>query len=93
MPHMLVRNVVRDVDHWHRVFEAQGDAAAEAGLTLLHLWRSSDDPTVVWFVFDVADRDRAEAFLQDPASAEVGVRAGVVDGEVLWLEPMGDATG
>ena len=44
MKYMLVRNKVRDYEVWKEVFDAQQGPGQEAGLELVHLWRSLDDP-------------------------------------------------
>ena len=83
---LLVRNRVRNVDTWKRVFDGQAAAGAAAGLTVLHMWRSVDAPDEIFFVLDVADRAAAEAFMASPESAAVGVESGVIDGEARFLE-------
>ena len=81
---LLVRNRVKDADRWKRVFDAQAGAAA--GLTVLQVWRSVDAPDQVFFLLDVEDRKRAEAYMASPESAAVGVEAGALDGEVHFLD-------
>ena len=83
---LLSRNLVKDYAEWKRIFDAQESAAREAGLELTQLCRDLEDPNNVFFTFRVADLERAKAFLSDPNSAEVGRRAGVVDGEYHFLE-------
>ena len=83
---LLVRNKVNDFDHWKRVFDANLEPPRAAGLTLSRIWRSIDDPNEVFFSFEVEDRRRAEAFMQAPESAATGVEAGVVEGQVWFLE-------
>jgi len=82
---MLVKNTVEDYNAWRRVFDEQPDALAASGLTLEWVRRDADDPGAVWFCLTCADRARADAFLADPANAEVGERAGVTGGEVIYL--------
>ena len=82
---LLVRNRVEDVDRWKRRFDEQEDAARAAGLTLVHLWRSADEPEQLYFLFDVEDRARAEAFMSTPEAEAVGRAAGVVDGAAWFL--------
>ena len=89
MAFMLVRNKVRDYDTWRTVFDAQLDAARDAGLDVVQVWRSLEDPGEVFFLLSVKDMDRARAFTADPASAEVGERAGVLDGEIHYVEDAG----
>ena len=83
---LLVRNRVRDIDRWKRVFDGQAAAGAAAGLRVLHLWRAVDAEDEVFFLLDVEDRARAEAFMASPESAAVGVEAGAIDGEVHFLD-------
>ena len=83
---LLVRNKVKDYEHWRRVFDAQADAGRSAGLVLLQIWRSVDDLNEVFFLLEVEDRSRAEAFMHAPESAAVGREAGVVDGDYHFLE-------
>ncbi len=83
---LLVRNRVRDIDRWKRVFDRQAAAGAAAGLRVLHVWRAVDAEDEVFFLLDVEDRARAEAFMASPESAAVGVEAGAIDGEVHFLD-------
>lgn len=83
---MLARNRVSDFDRWKEVFDSQDERAQAAGLNLVHLWRSMDDPNNVFFLFEVADIDRAEEFLHAPESAEAGRVSGVLDGEYHFLQ-------
>jgi hypothetical protein len=83
--YMLVRNRVRDYATWRVVFDANLADAAAAGLELEGLWQAADDPNDVFFLLRVADRQRAQAFLEAPESAESGNRSGVLDGEYHYL--------
>ncbi len=76
MAYMLVRNKVRDFDVWKEVFDSELPAVREAGLGLVNLWRSTEN----------SDVDRARAFTADPASAAAGERAGVLEGEIHYVE-------
>ena len=73
MTYMLVRN-------------DQPGAARDAGLEVVHLWRSVEDPNEVFFLLSVSDIARARAFTADPASAAAGERAGVLEGELHYVE-------
>lgn len=86
MTYMLVRNRVDDFDRWKRIFDAQTGRAVQAGLKLLHLWTSIDDRNNAFFLLEVADIDRAKAFLAAPESAEAGRTSGVIDGEYYFLQ-------
>ena len=92
MVEMLSRNRVRDYATWKKVFDSQADGPCNAGLRLKSLWRDIEDPNNVYFLFDVEDVGRAKAFISDPAAAEVGAEAGVIEGDVAFLEREPDLT-
>ena len=83
---LLVRNQVKDFSKWLAYFEDEADAAAEFGVTLAQLWQSADDPNDVFFLLDIEDVERANAFMARPESQEIGEKSGVIDGEIHYLE-------
>jgi len=60
-----------------------------AGLRLINLWRSVEQPDNVFFMFEVASLDKARQFIGNPEAAKAGEAAGVIDGEYFFVE---DAT-
>lgn len=86
MLRMLVRNRVQDYAQWRRVFDENLDTLAPSGLTVEWIRRDLDNPQEVWFCLIFEDRTQAEAFVNDPANAEVGERAGVLGGEIIYLD-------
>ena len=85
---LLVRNKVADFAVWREYLEADRVVAAEYGLKLVSLWQSMDDPNEAFFLLDVADVDRANAFMARPESQEIGEKSGVIDGEFYFLKPV-----
>ena len=83
---LLVRNKVKEFSKWYTYFMADSAAAAEYGVTLACLWQTLDDPNDVFFLLDVEDVDRANAFMARPESKEIGVKSGVIDGEFHYLK-------
>lgn len=86
MIRMIVRNQVEDFARWKSVFDSQSEAARQAGLSLEQLWRGVEDATEVFFIFGVADINKAKAFISAPEAAETGRRAGVLDGNYWFVE-------
>jgi hypothetical protein len=84
--YMLARSRVKDYAAWKVVFDSHAQLHRDAGLTFMDLWRCVDEPNNVFFMFEVADKDRAEAFCNSPESVQAGEDAGVIDGEYLYLE-------
>ncbi len=87
MTQMLVRNRVVDFDAWKAVFDAQSDAGRAAGLSLVNMWRATDDSNNVFFLLDVEDIDRANAYINSPEAEKTGETSGVIDGEFHYVEP------
>ena len=86
MTYMLCWNKVEDYAQWKAVFDANLDNNKVAELRLLKMWRSVDDPNLIYFIFEVGDRAKAEALLSAPESIESGRISGVVDGECHFVE-------
>jgi hypothetical protein len=84
--YLLCRNRVRDFDAWKAVFDTKLEAAQEAGLTLVDLWREVGDPDNAFFLFEIESVERAEAFMAAPESVEAGRVSGVIDGEAHFVE-------
>ena len=82
---LICRNRVADYDQWWRVFESHADAHKEAGLSLRGVWRNADDANEVFFLFDVDDRTKAQAFIDTPQAAEGAMEAGVIDGDYYFI--------
>jgi pterin-4a-carbinolamine dehydratase len=68
------------------VFSSHKNAHQEAGLFLVGLWTQSDDRTVIHYLFDVRDYDKALAFINAPDAAEAAQAAGVMGGEFHFVE-------
>ena len=83
---LLVRNRVRDIDHWKKVFDEQEAAGMAAGLSVERVWRSADKDDEVFFILGVEDRARAEAYMATPEATAVGEEADAIDGEFWFLE-------
>jgi len=86
MIQMLCRNRVRDFAVWKRVFDSHADRHRRAGLKLVRLWRATENPDNVFFLFDADDIQKARAFISTPEAAEAGKISGVLDGEYHFLE-------
>jgi len=82
----LCRNRLIDFARRKRVFNSHAEAHRGGGLNLLHLWRSLDDPSNVFFLFEVNSIEKARAFISAPEAAEAGRVSGIIDGEMHFLE-------
>ncbi len=84
--HLLCRNRVVEFTRWKAIFDSHADAHRAHGLDLVALWRETGDPDNVFFLFAVHDPDQARAFVAAPEAAAAGAAAGVLEGELHFLE-------
>jgi len=89
MIYMLCRNRVEDFTAWKRVFDTHAAAHRDAGLTLRQLARGLEDPSDVYFAFEVASVDLAKAFISAPDAADVAKQTGVLEGDYRFVELVG----
>ena len=86
MSYLLCRNRVADFSRWKAVFASHEAAHREAGLRLVNLWRSVEQPNNAFFLFEVASLDKARDFISNPEAAKAGEASGVIDGEYHFVE-------
>lgn len=86
MLRMLCRNKVANFPKWKRGFDSHSKAQREAGLALEHLWRNADDAKEVFFVFAVANKRKAQAFVNAPGAAEAAEKYGVLEGDIWFVK-------
>jgi hypothetical protein len=89
MTFLLCRNTVKDYDQWKAVFDSHQALHQEAGFRLIQIWRKIGEPNNIFFLFEVASREKAQAFIDDPVSARAGDEAGVVEGEYHCIKDAG----
>jgi hypothetical protein len=89
MIYMLCRNRVADFSRWKTVFSSHEAAHRNAGLRLFKIWRSVEEPDNIFFMFEVASRDRAREFISNPEAAKAGEASRVIDGEYHFIEDAG----
>ncbi|MGJ8635550.1 MAG: hypothetical protein ACSHX5_01710 [Phycisphaerales bacterium] len=83
---MLVQNTIQDYPTWRKVFDENLHTLPPFGLTLEWVRQDADDQNQVWFSLLVEDRAKADAYLSDPANAEVGQRAGAISGQIFYIQ-------
>ena len=86
MTYMLVRNRVADFDRWMSVVDSTAEGREAAGLRLVNLWRSIDEPNNIFFLLEVESIEKAEEFVNQPESAQAKEESGVIDGEYHYVE-------
>lgn len=71
---MIVHQTVTEFSAWKAAFDGDSEARAQAGLTVLQVWKDADSDTHAFFLLEVADRDRAQAWINrsDALSSDDG---------------------
>ena len=88
MRYMLYRNKVRDYDVWRRIFDSHKPLHLEVGLILTKIWRNVDDPNDVYFLFEVRDKEKADAFINAPGNEKIAEEAGVLECDIRYLDEL-----
>jgi hypothetical protein len=87
MIHLLCRNRVINFSKWNEVFTSHIQAHRDAGLHLVNLWRSMEEPNNnIFFLFEVQSLEKARAFINAPEAAQAGKESGVLDGEYHFID-------
>ena len=63
MPHLLIRHKVADFAQWKPVYDSHKSAREDAGLKLLHLWGSEEDPNEIVILFEASDVAKAKELI------------------------------
>jgi hypothetical protein len=82
---LLCWNRVKNYETWLRVFKANLEEHREKGRRIVSIWRDLEDPSRVFFVFELETVDEAKNFLADPSCAKAGQEAGVLEGEAFFV--------
>ncbi|HUJ90502.1 MAG TPA: hypothetical protein VLX12_09930 [Syntrophorhabdales bacterium] len=86
MTYMHCRIRVTDFSTWKAAMEADAEAQVKAGMRLVHLWRSMEEPDTAFFVLEVRSIEKARDFLNPTAVKEAAKSAGVLDFEWQFVE-------
>ncbi len=60
---MICHHLITDFDAWKAAFDADDEARRAAGLSVLQVWRDKHDGKHAFFLLQVNDRDRAQAWI------------------------------
>ncbi|MDQ4066113.1 MAG: hypothetical protein M3114_00835, partial [Thermoproteota archaeon] len=64
MDHILARIRGVKIEYVKNVLKADISKHTEQGLILRHIWRNTDDPDEILFIFTTADLNRARKFIE-----------------------------
>ena len=82
---MFVWHRLEDFARWKEAADSHREAREAAGLWLEWVRQDDTDPNHIIFSLKVDDRERAEAFVNDPETADVGEDIGVLEGGYFYV--------
>lgn len=75
-----------DVNSWKRVIESDRAAHQAAGLHFKQVWTNVEDPSEIFFLFEVDDLPGAKSFLQKAGALDKEKQARGEIPELIFLE-------
>jgi hypothetical protein len=61
---LICHHLITDFTAWKAAFDADAEARRDAGLSVLQVWRDKHDGTHAFFLLQVNDRAKAEAWIK-----------------------------
>jgi hypothetical protein len=84
VPALIIRQRVRDVAAWTRIFLDEADTRRAYGSQAEHFFRSATDASEVWLLLEWDDLYRAQLFVKSDDLRDAQLRAGVIDQPDYW---------
>ena len=78
---LIGKNIVKDYSVWRAAFDGAAPMQAEAGMRVLGLYQSKEDPNTVFAVMEVEDMARAQELLKKAQESGLFDKAGLIDAE------------
>jgi hypothetical protein len=85
MPFAIGRHKVRDFESWKPVFDSDNERREAAGIRVVDLYRSMDDPNDVHFLFEIDDPNILRQMIDSPELSEKMREAGVISAPEFTL--------
>ena len=78
---LIGKNIVKDYSVWRTAFDNAAPMQAEAGMRVLGLYQSKEDPNTVFAVMEVEDMARAQALMKKAQDSGLFDKAGLIDAD------------
>lgn len=83
---LLINHTTSDPEAWKAYIADDREDQGKAGLTMLQMWNETGNPNAMWALFEVADRDEAQPWV-DALTAGMGkTRAAITDLDYRFLD-------
>lgn len=83
---MLCHQKITDFANWKSAFDADGEVRRNAGLTVLQVWKDADSSNFAFFLLQVADRARAQAWIDRSAALTADDKTTVIQSTAYFIE-------
>ena len=78
---LIGKNIVKDYSVWRAAFDGAAPMQAEAGMRVLGVYQSKEDPNTVFAVMEVPDIVKAQALMKKAQESGLFDKAGLIDAE------------
>jgi len=83
---LICHHHITDFDAWKAAFDADDEARRDAGLTVLQVWRDAHDGTHAFFLLNVNDRARAQAWIDRSNALSSDDKGTVTQSTAFFIE-------
>ncbi|MGJ8546507.1 MAG: hypothetical protein ACSHWZ_13765 [Sulfitobacter sp.] len=83
---MICHLEVTNFADWKAAFDADDESRRNAGLTVLQIWRASDDDSHAFFLMTVADRTRAQEWMDRSIALSSDDKGTVTHASAYFIE-------
>lgn len=87
MPTVIISHKVENYKKWKEIYDRDEERRSQAGLREISVGQKSDEPNMVYMVFDSSDPEKVKDMMQDPNLKDLMDDAGVISKpELIILE-------
>jgi hypothetical protein len=89
--YMLCSHKLKDFARWKNLFDSHADRHRAAGMKLAKMWREIGAPNNIFFMLEIADIEKANAFINATGNDKIAEQAGIIEGAMHYVEEWNDA--
>ena len=86
MHYIIGKFQIENVEAWKQLIESDKAAHKEAGLHFRQVWKNTDNPKEIYFLFEAEDLKKAKSFLQEAGALDKEKQAKGEIPKLIFLE-------